>query len=85
MITEYVRAAMRRATYELMEDDEGFFGHIPGCQGAWGSAPTLEACRDELQEALADWILIKLRQNDADFTAYDGLELNPRPAAADVA
>ncbi len=84
MITDYVRAAMRRATYELLEEDEGFFARIPGCPGAWASAPTLEAARDELQEVLEDWILIKLRHNDADFTVYDGLDLNPQPALADA-
>ena len=81
MLIDYIRAAMRRATYELLADGEGFFARIPGCQGVWANADTLEACRDELQSVLEDWILIKLRHNDADFTPYDGLDLNPLPGS----
>jgi uncharacterized protein UPF0150 len=28
MIQEYIRAAMLRAKYEIVEDDESFYGHI---------------------------------------------------------
>ena len=82
MVIDYIHAAMRRATYELMPDGEGFFARIPGCQGVWANQDTLEACRDELQSVLEDWILIKLRHDDADFTVFDGLDLNPPPASS---
>ncbi len=49
---------MRKAHYEIMEDDEGFWAEIPGFQGVWAAEPTLEACRDELQSVLEDWILL---------------------------
>lgn len=29
-LTEYIRAAMSQAVYELIEDDGGYFGTIPG-------------------------------------------------------
>jgi predicted RNase H-like HicB family nuclease len=61
MLTAYVQAAMRRATYEILEDDEGFYGEIRGLQGVWGSATSLEGCREELQSALEDWIVFRLR------------------------
>ena len=32
MLTEYLRAAMARARYELLEGGEGFYGEIPGFQ-----------------------------------------------------
>ena len=41
---------MRQASYELLVEDSMFFGHIPPYQGVWANAPTLEACREELQE-----------------------------------
>ena len=50
MLTEYIRAAMRRAHYELMESGR-FFGSIEPCRGCWGEGPTLEECREELRGA----------------------------------
>ena len=29
MLTAYIRAAMRQARYEIVEDDGSFCGHIP--------------------------------------------------------
>ncbi len=48
MLTAYINAAMRSAHYELFEGGEGYIGKIPGLQGVWANADTLEACRDEL-------------------------------------
>lgn len=61
MLTDYVEAAMRRAKYELLNDNEGFFGRIPGFKGVWANEPTLEGCREELKSVLEDWILIRVR------------------------
>lgn len=85
MISDYVRAALHRAKYELLPDDEGFYGEIPGLPGVWANADGLERCREELREVLEDWIVIKLRHNDTDFPVLDGFDLNPKPAAQEVA
>ncbi len=61
MLIQYIQAAMRRAHYELLEDDGTFFGRIEGLKGVWANATTLEACREELQEVLEDWIVVGLR------------------------
>ncbi len=61
MLTEYVEAAMKRAKYKILNDDEGFFGEIPACRGVWSNAKTLERCRLELRQVLEDWILIRVR------------------------
>ena len=58
MLTDYIRAAMRHATYEILEDDGSFVGTIPGFDGVWANADSLEACRDELEEVLEGWILL---------------------------
>ncbi len=79
MLTDYIRAAMHRAVYEILEDDGSFFGHIPDCQGAWANAPTLEACRDELQSVLEDWLLISFRHG-LPVPVIEGIDLNPREA-----
>lgn len=77
MLTKYIDAAMRRATYEILDDDEGFWGEIPGFQGVWANADTLEECRDELQSALEGWIILGLQFNDP-FPEVDGLTIVPR-------
>ena len=54
MLIVYLKAAMRRAKYELLTDDGSFYGEIPGCEGMYSTAATLEACRDELEEVLVE-------------------------------
>lgn len=66
MLLSYIRAAMRGARYEILSDDGSFYGQIPGFDGVWANAATLEECRDELEDVLGEWILIR---------TADGLEL----------
>ncbi len=51
---------MAHATYEFLPDQGDHYGEIPGFQGVWSSAPTLEACRAELAEVLEEWILVRI-------------------------
>jgi len=60
MLIQYIQAAMRRAHYELLEDGT-IVGTINGLQGVLANAPTLEECREELQEVLEEWIVVGLR------------------------
>jgi predicted RNase H-like HicB family nuclease len=76
MFTEYVQAAMKKATYEIMENGE-FFGEIPGFPGVLGSAPSLEATREDLQSALEGWLLLKLWDHDRDIPRLGRLSLYP--------
>jgi predicted RNase H-like HicB family nuclease len=71
MLTEYIREAMRLAHYELTENGR-FFATIPGLKGLWAEEATLEACREELQSTLEDWIMIKARFGDKDFPVLNG-------------
>ncbi|HUS75092.1 MAG TPA: type II toxin-antitoxin system HicB family antitoxin [Methanothrix sp.] len=61
MFAEYIKAAMDKAVYEIIDDPESFYGEIPDLQGVWASGKTLEACRDDLMSALEDWIAFRLR------------------------
>ncbi len=63
MLTDYIRAAMHRAKYEILEDDGTFYGEIPDFQGVWANSDTLEACRDELESVLQDWILFRVSKS----------------------
>ena len=82
MLTEYIQAAMRAAHYELMEDGR-FFASVPPCEGVWADGDTLEAAREELQDVLEDWILIKARHGDI-FSVVAGVDINPQPAYAEA-
>jgi len=61
MLTAYIQAAMRHAHYEIVDDPRPFFGSIPECPSVWATGETLEACREELQSVLEDWIVLGLR------------------------
>jgi len=60
MLIGYLRAAMRRAKYEILEDG-AFYGEIPGFQGVFANADNLEDCRQQLQEVLEEWLVLGLR------------------------
>lgn len=73
MLSRYLAAAMRRATYELL-DDGTFYGEIPILAGVYANAATLEACRDELAEVLESWVLLGVSMHHA-ITPVDGIEI----------
>ena len=65
---------MRHARYEFIADPKPFYGSIPECEGVWATANTLEACREELQSALEDWIVLGLRLGHR-IPVIDGIEV----------
>ena len=74
MLLEYVQAALRQATYELLPDDGSFYGAVPECPGVYANGPTLEDCREELREVLDGWILFRVHRN-LPLPTIDGIEL----------
>lgn len=60
MLTAYIRAAMGKSRYEIVEDDGSYYGEIPALPGAWANAVTLEACRQELESVLEGWLLLSI-------------------------
>ena len=74
MLTDYIRAAMHKATYKSYPDGT-LYGEIPDLQGVWATGTTLEACRDELQEVLEDWITVGLYLHHT-LPIIDGIDLN---------
>jgi predicted RNase H-like HicB family nuclease len=75
MLTAYIKAAMRKAHYEILPDGEGYYGKIDGLQGVWAKADTLEACREQLRETLEEWIVLGLRMGHH-LPDIDGHSLN---------
>lgn len=80
MLTEYIRAAMKQAHYELLPDREGYFGKIEGLPGVWANADTLEACREELQGVLEEWIIVGLK-NGHPIPALGNINLDVKEVA----
>jgi predicted RNase H-like HicB family nuclease len=60
MIQEYIQAALRHARYEIIEDEEPYYGEIEGLQGVYATGKTLEECRERLAEVLDGWIIVRL-------------------------
>ena len=60
MITEYIEAALSKAKYEIIEDEEPYYGEVPELEGVWASGKTLEECRRNLVEVIDGWIFVRL-------------------------
>jgi predicted RNase H-like HicB family nuclease len=80
MLTKYIQAAMRQAKYEILSDDGSFYGEIPGFDGVYANADTLEDCRAELEEVLEEWVLFRVSRN-LSLPVVDGIELTIREVA----
>ncbi len=74
MLAQYLEKVMELARYGIVEDDNTYWGEIPGYQGVWAKHKTLTGCQRELREALSDWIAFRLRR---------GLEI-PRQGRLDL-
>jgi predicted RNase H-like HicB family nuclease len=75
MLNQYIKEALRQAKYEILSDDKSFYGEIPGFQGVWANAATLEDCRNELAEVLEEWIFLHLSDNTP-LPVVNGLKLS---------
>jgi len=71
MFSAFIAKKMALAKYKLLKDGS-YFGEIPGVKGVWSSAKSLEGCRQELQEILEDWTLLKIRSHEQ----IPGLQIN---------
>ena len=80
MLTDYIKAALSKAKYEILRDDKTFYAEIPGFEGVFSNADTLETCRDELEEVLEEWILFRVSRN-LPLPVLDGLELKIKEVA----
>jgi predicted RNase H-like HicB family nuclease len=61
MLAQYIDMALELARYEIIEEDNSYWGEIPGFQGVWAKHATLAGCQRELREALSDWLALRLR------------------------
>ncbi len=61
MIREYIEAALEKAAYEKIENEEPYYGEIPGLEGVWATGKNLEECRRNLAEVVDGWLVVRLK------------------------
>jgi len=69
---EYVRAAMRHAEYEQMEDGN-WYASIPGLKGLWATGQTKDEAKNELFSALDGWLYINAHVGKQPLPEFDGI------------
>ncbi len=74
MLRNYMQTAMHRAEYEILPEDGSFYGEIPGFDGVYANADRLEECREQLEEVLEEWILLRVSRN-LPLPVVEGIEL----------
>lgn len=65
MIGEYVEEALKRAHYEIINDEEPYYGEIQELKGVWASGKSLEECRANLREVIEGWIILSIKKGIA--------------------
>jgi len=53
---------LSKAKYEIIEDEEPYYGEVPDLEGVWATGKTLEECRKNLAEVIDGWIVVRLRK-----------------------
>jgi predicted RNase H-like HicB family nuclease len=76
VLNDYIRAALKRAVYEELEDGEGWYAHVSEFPGAWAAKETIEETREELASVLEGWLILALREGDT-LPVLDGIDLTP--------
>jgi predicted RNase H-like HicB family nuclease len=62
MLTEYIEEALKRAKYEIIDDEEPYYGEVPELKGVWASGKTLEECRKKLKEVIEGWLILSIKK-----------------------
>ena len=60
MLTQYIQCALDRAHYEIIHDEEPYYGEVSGLDGVWATGKNLEECRKHLAEAIEDWLFFSI-------------------------
>ncbi|MEA3222443.1 MAG: type II toxin-antitoxin system HicB family antitoxin [Thermodesulfobacteriota bacterium] len=62
MLTEYIDEALKRARYEIIDDEEPYYGEVPELRGVWATGKTLEECRETLKEVIEGWLIVSIKK-----------------------
>ena len=74
MLSKYISSVMKKAKYEILKDDNTFYGEILGFNGVYANSNTLEKCREELEEVLEEWLFFRISRN-LPIPVVNGIEL----------
>jgi len=66
MILESIEKALSHARYEIIEDEEPYYGEIPGLPGVYATGRSLEECQENLKHVIEGWILVRREHNLGD-------------------
>ncbi|HZV46384.1 MAG TPA: type II toxin-antitoxin system HicB family antitoxin [Thermodesulfovibrionales bacterium] len=62
MLIEYIEEALKRARYEIIEDEEPYYGQVAELKGVWATGKSLEECRNSLREVIEGWIILSIKK-----------------------
>lgn len=80
MIIEYIDEALKKAKYEIINDEEPYYGEIPEIKGVWATGKSLEECRQQLRETLDEWLILSFKKN-LPIPDINGIDLNLKLSA----
>ncbi len=63
MFTQFIEKKLKTAKYKILSDGT-YYGEVSSLRGVWANAKSLEKCRQELQEILEGWLLLKVQANE---------------------
>ena len=81
MIAEYIQTALNRAHYEIIEDEEPFFGEVRELPGVYATGITLEECRRNLADVIEGWLIVSIRR-DIQIPSLGGLTIDVQHGAS---
>ena len=62
MLIEYIEKALEHAHYEIIDDEEPYYGEIDLLKGVYATGKTLEECRKNLKEVVEGWLIISFKK-----------------------
>jgi predicted RNase H-like HicB family nuclease len=62
VLIEYIEEALKRARYEIIDDEAPYYGEVAELQGVWATGKSLEDCRNTLKEVLEGWIILSIKK-----------------------
>ncbi|HDQ15608.1 MAG TPA: type II toxin-antitoxin system HicB family antitoxin [Bacteroidetes bacterium] len=62
MIIEYIEEALKRAHYEMIDDEDPYYGEVRELKGVWATGKTLEECRKKLKDVIEGWLLLSVKK-----------------------
>ncbi len=75
MLTEYVGAALEKAHYEIIDDQEPYYGEVRELPGVYATGATLEDCRRNLKDVVEGWLMLSIKR-DLSIPEIDGLAID---------